>query len=231
MELLPAPAWSDVIDYLRFLGTELFVAATDLLEDAIDRHGIDAINDAVADVCRSLMERVTFDTGTVDLHRVVDQVASRTVEASGDERPGALDRQRSLIVFLGSEGLPCAAHGAIASWSAEQRLRNSIACMIGLLGVVSDDQRVPIADVVATIEPPRPVGTPHGTFGLVSRGSGGAEPFAGVVPRGYTAHMTFVGEECCSLRTILARVALLRDAAVPVSSQSTRSSEDAFIPR
>src|SRR5262245_41315712 len=150
MELLPAPAWSDVIDYLRFLGTELLVAATDLLDDAIDRHGIGAINEAVADVCRSLMERVTFDTGTVDIHRVVDQVAWRTVAASGDERPGALERQRSLIVFLGSEGLPCAARGDIASWLAEELLRNSIACMIGLLGVVSDDEQVSIADVVAT---------------------------------------------------------------------------------
>jgi hypothetical protein len=150
------------------------------------------------------MERVMFDAGTVDVHRVVDQVASRTVAASGDQRPGALDRQRSLLAFYGSEGPSSAAHGDIASWSAEELLRNSIACMIGLLSVVSDDQQVSIADVVATIEPPRPAGTPEGTL---------------------------VGEDRCSLRAILAPVAHSRDVAVPVSSQSTPSSEDTFTPR
>jgi hypothetical protein len=210
-------AWPDVVDYLRFLGAELFVAATDLLDDAIDRDGIGAINDAVADVCRSLMDRVMFAPGTVDLHAVVDGVALRIVDASGDGRAEALDRQRSLVVFLGSEGLPCVARADVAGWSAEDRLHDSLACMIGLLGAVADDEHATVADVVTTIEPPGPPLTPEGTFGLAWRGTNGAEPFAGVVPRGYTAHITFLGEEPCSLRSIFARVALLRGATEPVA--------------
>ena len=63
---------ADVVDYLRFLGARLFVAATDLLDAAIDRDGIGAMNDAVGDVCRSLMDRVLFPAGTIDVHGVVD---------------------------------------------------------------------------------------------------------------------------------------------------------------
>ncbi|HEX5095591.1 MAG TPA: hypothetical protein VFX21_06235, partial [Acidimicrobiia bacterium] len=50
--------------------------------------------------------------------------------------------------------------------------------------------------------------------GLAWRGNEGslAEPLAGVVPRGYTAHITFLGSGRCSLRSIFARVAYLRDA-------------------
>jgi hypothetical protein len=224
MECLPAPAWSDVIDCLRHLAAQRYVAATDLLEDAIDRDGIGAVNDALADVCRALMDRVVFEPGTIDIHSVVDDIALRIVETSEDTRSEALDRQRSLIVFLGSEGLACAARNDVASWSADDRLRDSIACMIGLLGVVADDERVPVAVVVETLAPPGSTVAPEGTFGLAWRGPNGAEPFAGVVPRGYTAHITFVGEEPCSLRAIFARVALLRDgvaAVEPLTSEVT----------
>src|SRR5262249_49383492 len=149
-----------------------------------------------------------------------DQIALRTVEKSGDDRPDAVSRQRSLIVFLGSEGLPCAARADVAGWSAEERLRDSIACMIGLLAVVADDEGISFADVVASVTPPGAPGTAEGTFGLAWRGPNGAEPFAGVLPRGYTAHITFVGEEPCSLRAIFARVALLRDVSTPVADEA-----------
>jgi hypothetical protein len=83
--------------------------------------------------------------------------------------------------------------------------------MIGLLGIVADDEHITLADVVAGIRLPGPPAMPEGTFTLAWRGANGAEPFAGAMPRGYTAHITFLGEEPCSLRSIFARVALLRD--------------------
>ena len=53
------------------------------------RDGIGAINDALADVCRSLMDRVIFPAGTIDIHAVVDRIALRVVELSHDEQPGS----------------------------------------------------------------------------------------------------------------------------------------------
>jgi hypothetical protein len=209
-------AWTDVLEYLRRLGTGDLFAATDMLESAIDRDGIGAINDALADACRSLMDRVVFPAGTVDIHAVVDTIALRVVDTSGDTRPEAVDRQRSLLVFLGSEGLPCAARNDVASWSAEDRLHDSIACIIGLVGIVSADSHASIADAVAHIEAPGPIEIPEGTFGLAWRSPSGAEPFAGAIPRGYTAHITFLGAHECSLRSIFARVAMLRDMKLPI---------------
>ncbi len=213
---MTSDAWTDVLGYLGRLGAHDVILATELLDRAIDRDGIDAINDALGDACRSSMDRVVFPAGTVDIHAVVDTIALRIVETSGDARPVALDRQRSLLVFLGSVGLPCAARNEVATWSAEDRLHDSIVCLIGLVGIVASDAHISVADAVARIAPPGPVETPEGTFGLAWRGPSDAEPFAGVVPHGYTAHITFLGAEQCSLRSIFAGVAMLRDVKVPI---------------
>jgi hypothetical protein len=204
-------AWGDVVDYLVRVGHGDFAEAADRLDEALDRDGMGAIGDAFGDACRSLMDRVEFPEGTIDVHSVVDGIAMRVVEMSGDIRREALDRQRSLLVFLGSEGLPCAARDDVASWDATDRLHDLIACTIGLLGVVADAEHDTVASIVAALEPPRPLRTADGTFALAWRGPNGAEPFAGMVPRGYTAHITFLGEEPCTLRSIFGRVARLRD--------------------
>ncbi len=209
-------AWTDVVEYLGLLGARDFYGAADLFEAAIERDGIGALNDALADACRALMDRVVFPAGTVDIHAVVDTIATRIVDTSSDFRGDAVDRQRSLLVFLGSEGLPCRARDEVAGWAAEDRLHDSLACLIGLVGIVATDEDVAVADVVASIEPPRPAFSPEGTFGLAWRGPAGAEPFAGVVPHGYTAHITFLGEEHSTLRSIFARVALLRHMHLPI---------------
>src|SRR5690242_5132830 len=133
-------AWDDVVAYLRLVGSGEIEDATDLLDSAIDRDGIGAINDAFADVCRALMDRIVFPAGTVDIHTVVDHIALRVCDTARDNTAIALDRQRSLLVFLGSEGLPCAARDDVAHWSSEDRLRASIACTIGLIGVVMHDE-------------------------------------------------------------------------------------------
>jgi len=204
-------AWVDVVEYLWRLGAHDYTGATDLLDAAIDRDGVGAINDALADACRALMDRVLFPAGTIDVHAVVDRIALRVVDATGDKRPEAIDRQRSLLVFLGSEGLPCVARADVASWDPTDRLHDLIACTLGLLGIVADDEHATVAEIVARITPPAPAHASEGQFALAWRGPNGAEPFAGVVPRGYTAHITFLGADTCSLRSIFARVAMLRD--------------------
>jgi hypothetical protein len=211
-------AWDATLAYLRLIGTHKVTDATELLTATIEREGIGAVNDALADVCRSLMDRVVFPAGTVDVHAIVDRVALRIIEVSRDEQPGALDRLRSLVVFLGSEGLPCAARDDVATWEPDDRLHDSIACVLGLVGIVAGIEGVTTAEAVARITPPSPMRAPDGAFGLAWRGPNGAEPFAGVVPRGYTAHITFLGEDTCSLRAIFARVAMLRNAPLPIAT-------------
>ncbi|MGQ0824136.1 MAG: hypothetical protein ACT4OX_03715 [Actinomycetota bacterium] len=211
-------AWEHALAYLQHLADNDVVAATDILDRAIDAEGIGAMNDALSDACRALMDRVTFAAGTIDVHTVVDRIATRVVSVSHDDDRNAIDRQRSLVVFLGSEGLPCAARADVATWSPIARLRATVACTIGLLGIVAEDDAVEITEVVAALEPPPTPEPARGTFGLAWRGpdvdgnGSRAEPFAGVVPRGYTAHITFLGAGTCSLRSIFARVASLRDA-------------------
>jgi len=203
-------SWDDALEYVRRLGTHELERATDLLDAAIDRDGIGALGDAFGAICTSLMDRVLFPAGTVDIHAVLDTIALRIIDTSHDAQPGALDRQRSLLVFLGSVGLQCAARDDVASWDATDRLHDLIACTIGLLVAVAEDEGAEVADIVAGIEPPRPQRAPEGTFALAWRGPNGAEPFASAVPRGYTAHITFLGSEPCSLRAIFGRVAMLR---------------------
>src|SRR4029078_4564660 len=140
--------------------------------------------------CRSLMDRVIFPAGTVDIHAVVDRMALRLVHLSYDHPRVAVDRLLSLIVFLGSEGLPCAARDDVASWEPTERLHDSIACTLGLLGIVAGVEGKTTAEPAAATTPPRRAVAPEGPFGLAWRGPNGAEPFAGVVPRGYTAHIT-----------------------------------------
>ncbi len=224
-------AWNDVIEYLRRVGSHDFAAATDLLDHAIDRDGVGAINEAFADASRSLMDRIIFPAGTVDIHTVVEHIALRIIDTANLASDEDIAKQRSLLVFLGSEGLPCAARDDVSSWSAEERLHASIACTFGLIGVVTHDEQISIAEVVASIEPPRAPTIPEGTFGLAWRGAKVAEPFAGVVPHGYTAHITFLGAEQCSLRSIFARVAQLRDVPPVVEAHDEPIAEFSATPR
>jgi hypothetical protein len=214
-------SWDITLDYLRLIGTHDVAGATDLLTASVDSEGIGAINDALADVCRSLMDRIILPAGTIDIHAAVERIARRVVELSRDEQPGALDRLRSLIVFLGSVGLPCAARDDVSSWEPADRLHDSVACTLGLLGIVAAVEGSTTADALANLTPPRRAVAPEGTFGLARRGPNPAEPFAGVVPRGYTANITFLGEETCSLRSILAGVAMLRDAPQLIEQPTT----------
>ena len=204
MESLPAPAqpssWSDVVDYLRFLGAQLRRRDRSPRR-AIDRDGIGAINDAVADVCRSLMDRVMFAPGTVDIHTVVDGIALRIVETNDDTRRSG--RPSTFADRVPRQRGP-AVRGTrrCRGWSPEERLHDSIACMIGLLGVVADDEHAQ-SPRSWNRSGRRATAVPEGTFGCAWRAR--AELAASC--RGATPHITFLGEEPCSLRSIFARVA------------------------
>ena len=154
LEPLDDVAWAAAVDYVRKLANHEYEAATDCLETAIATEGIGALCNALGDACRSLMDRVTFEAGTIDVHTVVEQIAQQVVTVAGDTRPDALDHQRSLIVFLGSEGLPCAARADVATWTPIERLRALVACTIGLLGIAGDADGTEIVDLVGTLAKP-----------------------------------------------------------------------------
>src|SRR5262249_55233735 len=48
------------LEYLHRIGARDVSGATNLLDVAVESEGIGAINDSLADVCRSLMDRVVF---------------------------------------------------------------------------------------------------------------------------------------------------------------------------
>ncbi len=219
--------WNAALTYLRLVGHHEFSNATEVFDDVVEREGLGAVNDAVAEICRSLLDRVTFAPGTIDVNAAVDALAHEIVavaQRSGDDE---IARQRALIVYLGSEGLPCLARTQVASWAPMELLGTLVACMLGLVGVVSEREDLSLADIVGSIAPPLPPTAALGTFGLAWRGEHGAQPFAGAVPKGYAPHITFLGDGTCSLREVFARVAHLRNErhviAVPTTEASLQS--------
>jgi len=219
--------WNAALTYLRLVGHHEYRNATELLDDVVQDEGLGAVNDAIAAVCRSLLDRVTFAPGTIDVNAAVDALAHEIVAVAQRHGEDEIDRQRALIVYLGSEGLPCLARTQVASWAPMELLGTLVACMLGLVGIVSEREDTTLTDVVSSITPPRTPTAALGTFGLAWRGEHGAEPFAGAIPKGYAPHITFLGDGTCSLRELFARVAYLRDerqvVTVPTTPQSLQS--------
>lgn len=204
------PAFATALGYLRNIAREQYEQASDLLDDALRREGLGEMNGAMADVARSLLDRIEFSSGTIDVQAAVDALAQRVVEVAGSPRAGERERQRSLIVFLGSEGLPCAARTDVASWPPVDRLGALVTLAVGLAGAVAAMERRPLDELIGSVHPPAKPKAALGTFSLAWRGAdGGPAPLDGAVPRGYTAHITFLGSGTCSLRGIFARVAYL----------------------
>jgi hypothetical protein len=194
-------AWNETTRYLRLLGAGNYETATDLLVAAIDSEGEGAVVDALADCCRALMQRITYSAGVVDVRAAVADVADRVVMAVVDTRADAIDDIQTLLVFLGSEGLPCRARTVVASWTSTDRVRNLVACAIGLVATVANEERRSRAAVAEEITRPGPPKPARGTFDLAG---------LSVQSAGVAARVAFVAEEPASLRAILARVALLR---------------------
>lgn len=211
-DAVAGPAWDAALSYLRHITTEDYRAAVQDLDHAVAREGLGEMNGALGEVCRALMDRIVFEPGTIDVQHAVDLIAARVLEIAGSPRQDEEDRQRALVVFLGSEGLPCAARSQVVSWSPFARLSSLVTLAVGLTALVAQHEQNTLIETVASITPPSPPTPARGTFGLAWRDEEGRPGLlTGVLPRGYTAHITFLGSGTCSLRSIFARVALLRE--------------------
>lgn len=215
-----APGWAIAVAYLHYVVSDDHGYAARILDEAIERDGVGEVAGALDDVCRSLLDRIVFEPGTIDVHAAVDSIARHALDVAGPGHEGerefradtgvALDRLRALVVFLGSEGLPCTARTTVSGWSAAVRMQTLTLLTAGLAYVVAEDEGRDPLEVVAALSPPGEPEAARGTFSLTWRGPDGCPLLTGVVPPGYDAHITFLGAGTCSIRAIFARVAYLR---------------------
>ena len=227
---MDGPAFAAACSYLRDVFAQRYAVAARSLEDAIAGEGLGTINGAFADVGRSLLDRVRFSAGTVDVLAEIDHIARRIVEISGSDRADEIGRQKALIVFLGSEGLPCAARTTVASWPPLDRHASLLTTVVGLCAVVAQRTETSADAVADAIRPPGEVVPAFGTFSLAWRDDRG-EPsvLSGALPRGQTAHITFLGAGTTSLRSVFARVAHLAAPRAEADANATRQSLDASV--
>jgi hypothetical protein len=207
-----AGCWADAIAYLRAVAAREYTVAGNLLDDAAAREGMGDVNGALADVGRALLDFVELDAGTIDVLSVVESLAERALELAGTTHCDDTSRLRALIVFLGSEGLPCAARSEVASWSPLDRRAALVTFVTGIAAWVAGDRRSTLDAVIDALEPPASPAVALGTFGLTVRGShNDPSLFLGALPAGCAPRITFLGAGRCSLRSIFARVAYLRE--------------------
>jgi hypothetical protein len=206
-------SWHATKKYLGALARGDYKRAATLLDDAAAREGLGEINGSLADVGRSLLDLVEFDPGTIDVLGVIEALAERAVALAGATPRVDEAQLRSLIVFLGSEGLPCAARSEVASWAPLDRREALVTLVAGLAAFIAYQRGWELTELVDSLEPPGHAGPALGTFGLVWRGEELAtRTLAGAIPSGYAPRITFIGEGKCSLRAVFARVAYLREA-------------------
>jgi hypothetical protein len=223
-----AVAWSVGIEFLRAVAARDYAGAGTLLDDASARDGIGEVNGALSDAGRALLDLVVFEAGTIDVLDVVAQLADRAVELAGAAHVTP-QQLRALIVFLGSEGLPCAARSEVTSWSPLDRRDALVTLVAGLAAWAALQRGCGLAELADELEPPVAVPPPAlGTFGLAWRGTdGGPLALQGTVPPGYAPHITFLGVQRCTLRAVFARVAYLREPRP--GSDAPRQRIDAFV--
>jgi hypothetical protein len=209
----PAASWSVGVEFLRAVAARDYAGAGTLLDDASARDGIGEVNGALSDAGRALLDLVVFESGTIDVLAVVEMLAQRAVELAGPGRFDDASRLRALIVYLGSEGLPCGARSEVASWSPIERRDALVTLVSGLAAWLAAERRCSFGDLVDGLAPPAAPGPATGTFGLAWRGDGdrAARLLRGAAPAGYVPRITFLGAQPCSLRAIFARVAYLRE--------------------
>jgi hypothetical protein len=200
-------AFEAVRGYLRDVFAGRYARASAALDSAIAAEGLGAINGALSDAGRSLLDGIRYPSGTIDVLAEVDDIGRRiadiTVAGLDDrERDDEIDRQKSLIVFLGSEGLPCAARTMVAS------LKSLAQTVVGLAAIVAERSGFDTETIVAELTPPGEPLPALGTFSLAWRDEHGRPSvLAGALPRGQTAHITFLGTGTTSLRSVFGRVA------------------------
>jgi hypothetical protein len=200
------------IGFLRAIASRDYAAAATQLDDDCAREGIGDINGALSEVGRALLDYVEFGAGTVDVRDTVYTLAERALELAGATHCRDLDLLAALIVYLGSEGLPCAARSMVASLSPLDRRDALVTLVTGLAAHLARTRNESFGDLVDGLEPPAAPAPAFGTFGLAWRGDDGSPaPLSGAIPPGYTARITFLGEGRCTLRSVFARVAYLRE--------------------
>jgi hypothetical protein len=204
--------WTDAIAFLRAVAARNYMVAGNLLDDAAAREGMGDVNGALADVGRALLDLVEFDPGTVDVLSVVETLAERALELAGTTHCEDASRLRALIVFLGSEGLQCAARTEVASWSPLDRRAALVTFVTGIGAWIARDRCSSFEAIIDALEPPVRAVAALGTFGLSVRSANdGPSLFLGALPAGCAPRITFLGGGRCSLRSIFARVAYLRE--------------------
>jgi hypothetical protein len=213
---MDGPAFAAVRGYLRDVVAGAYARATASLDDAIAGEGLGSINGAFSDAGRSLLDEIRFPAGTIDVLAEVDAIASRIVDlaladATEEERDVEVERQKALLVFLGSDGLPCAARATVTSWTPIDRLTSLLHTVAGLCAIVAARAgHGAVERVVDELGVPGPVEPALGTFSLAWRDEHGRPSvLSGALPRGQTAHITFLGSGTVSLRAVFARVASL----------------------
>jgi hypothetical protein len=210
---MDGPAFDAVRSYVRDVFAGRYSRASAGLDQAIAAEGLGAINGALGDAGRSLLDEIRYPSGTIDVLAEIERLATRVVDIAlhtPDERERAdeLERQKALVVFLGSEGLPCAARTTVASWTPLDRLKALSRTVIGLTAVVAERTGRTALGIADELTPPGEAGVALGTFGLAWRDEHGRPSvLAGALPRGQTAHITFLGTGTTSLRSVFARVA------------------------
>ena len=211
---MEGPAFDAARAYLREVLAGSYARASAGLDQAIANEGLGAINGALADATRSLLDQIRYPSGTIDVLAEVDRIGHRIAEVTvigpdDRERTVEAERQKSLIVFCGSEGLPCAARTDVASWTPLDRLHSLARTVVGLAVVVSERTGVDRETVALELGIPGEPRAALGTFSLAWRDEfGQPSVLAGALPRGQTAHITFLGTGTTSLRSIFARVAV-----------------------
>jgi hypothetical protein len=212
---MEGPAFAAVRDYIRDVFAGKYARASAAFDEAIAAEGLGAINGALSDAGRSLLDQIRYAAGTIDVLAEIETLASRIVDIAvtrGDDRQRReeLERQKALIVFLGSEGLPCAARATVASWPPLDRLHALTHTVVGLVAAVAERDNTTPLDLAADLDEPGDVTPALGTFSLAWRDEHGRPSvLAGAIPRGQTAHITFLGTGTASLRSVFARVAFL----------------------
>ncbi|MCU1426837.1 MAG: hypothetical protein JWL83_837 [Actinomycetia bacterium] len=205
-------SWPTAVAFLRAIAVRDYDGAGILLDDASALEGVGDVNGALSDVGRALLDFVEFEAGTIDVQDVVDTLAERAIELAGTTHCSDPDGLAALVVYLGSEGLPCAARSVVAGWSPLERREALVTLVTGLFALIARRRGWELTELVERLVPPEFPKAALGTFGLAWRGENGdVPPLAGALPAGYAPRITFLGEGTCTLRSIFARVAYLRE--------------------
>lgn len=188
-----------VAQYLADVAAGNHAVARDRMSELVEREGLGAVNGALGDACRNLLDRLPVGPGSVDVRTEVHRIATRVVELAGVTE-ALVPRLRALIVFLESGDLPSAARTEVASWLPVDRTDALVRLTVGLAAMALPGPAVALGTVLtdAALAAPPEAEVPTGRFGLAANSGDPLDP-----------RIVFVADTTCTLRGIFARVARL----------------------